>query len=366
MKLKYRELINSINQLHQQITENEVLNRMQVLNYFSMPYALLHNATPLMPTDNGGQLKGKFEIENNSSILKIFIDEKVRLVILPDTKTHFDYDDCTLLLAVDVENRKINCYLPRVNNYDKAWVIDCSNVNDAVDNLKKLDITLNNLNAINNEKISNQDFKKMMIMQLQAESQASQNYSCSSSKRDFCKILIKEMNDLIRNQDTRFIDFLAQTITEDVNLSDNHKQKIKTIISKALENQDNDLEYRFLALSENVFRQEVEKLPRYYSPALLPKDNRVISYIDVNRQIESNHEENNDYEESKKTIIEANEKDNFNHDSKPKDVTPPVKEKEKTAGDIFLGGISGGIPDDNITISNEGDDENDEFNIFNQ
>lgn len=279
----FNTLIQNLYQLKSSLSSNELANRLQVQNYFSLPFALANN---MFPAQAGlERQKGYFKMESNSGIIEMYLSDFITLAILPDKNTFYQFSNQSLILVVDVPSYQLEVYLPRVNNYTKKMSIDCSNRSDAIESLKTLSELIDRLKEMSSE-TKEQKSRQVLMLQLSAESQASKNYGHQGQKYEFCKTLVQQINDLLTNSDEDFIDFISQKIAKRFGNSKS-VNNVKNIVRKALNSQDEEMRYYFVPGKEHDFEQMLMKMPLFDSPCTLKPEEKTLGYIDSSHQLQS-------------------------------------------------------------------------------
>lgn len=280
----FNELIQNILSLHENTNDNLALSRNQICNGFGLPFVLNYGFQPLPP--QRPLAKHYFRIDNNTGIIEVLLNDSLRLAILPDTNTYYEYQDNIIIIVADVPNKNVIVYFPRINNYTKQLVINCDNHDEAVNSFAQLNSLLEEIIGATPE----QQKSQTEILQIFSEKMASEDYGTSGQRFDFCKLLVKEVNNLLYSNDEQFIDFIATKIINKANAKE-RLQDVKGFIRKALSLQDTDLRYYLSACSQSEYEKLMRKLPNKPSPATLPKNYDEISYIDYSHQIPSNVDE---------------------------------------------------------------------------
>lgn len=318
-QLVFNELIQNILSLSKNENENLALSRNQICNGFSLPFILNYNFNPLPP--QRPLSKHYFRIDNNTGIIEALLNDSLRIAILPDVKTYYEFKDNIIVMTVDAPNKQIIVYFPRINNYTKQLLIDCNNHDEAINKLIQLNSLLKEI--INATTV--QQKYQVGILQIFSEETASKNYGASGGEFDFCKLLIKEVNNLLYNSDEEFIDFISKKIADKVNDSD-RIQPIQDFIRKALNNQNQKLRYYLVACNDDEYQSMMKKLPNQFSPCTLPKNYEQIGYIDYSHQIPSSTDtsQNDDKQSEQK-----HSNDSLNIDEEQKQV------KKETGGQFF-------------------------------
>lgn len=334
----FNTLIQNLYQLKNSFSSNELSNRLQVQNYFSLPFALIHEMSPLQAGLE--RQKGYFKMESNTGIVEMYLSDFITLAILPDNKTYYPFSNKSLVLVVDVPNYQLKLYLPRVSNYTQTMLIDCSNRNDAINSLKSLSGLLEKLKKMSSE-TQEQKLHQVLMLQLSAESQATKNYNHQQKKYEFCRTLVQQVNDLLLNNDEDFIDFISCKIAKHV--GEKSINKIKEIIRKALDNQDEEMRYYFVPGKKKDFEKMLSEMPLFSSPCTLKPEKKTMGYIDSSHQLTSPDEEN--YNENSKTEVLID-------DSKNDDLIPDEKNDGQQENSVAKGTINIDNKEAEPTVSN--------------
>lgn len=278
----FNTLIQNLYQLKSSLSSNELANRLQVQNYFSLPFALAHDMSPVQAGLE--RQKGYFKMDSNTGILEMYLSDFITLAILPDKNTFYRFSNQSLILVVDVPSYQLEVYLPRVNNYTKKMSIDCSNRSDAIESLRSLSELIERLKKMSSE-TKEQKSRQVLMLQLSAESQASKNYNHQGQKYEFCKTLVQQVNDLLSNNDEDFINFISQKIAE--HFGNKSVKNVKSIIKKALNSQDEEMRYYFVPGNQHDFEKMLMKMPLFSSPCTLKPEKKTLGYIDSSHQLQS-------------------------------------------------------------------------------
>lgn len=278
----FNDLIQNILSLSKNTqNDNLAIERNNICNGFSLPFILNFDFKPVPPSQPLS--KFHFKIDNNTGILEAFLNESLKLAILPDVKTFYPYADNAIVLVADIPNAIIKIYFPRINNYTEQIKINCKEPDEAIKGMKYINTLFKQLINASDEQRSYQN----ALLQERAEEQASECYTKRNDRKfDFCKLFLQEINRLCYTRDSGFIDFIANRICHEIGNID-RKTQIIDCINKALTVQDENFRYYLIGCSEKDYFKMISKLPNKPSPCTLEQVKEQIAYIDTSHQIES-------------------------------------------------------------------------------